>query len=134
MSSPPYTAIPLHPLVCPFCTKDNVPTTIYCYSTASNTSTGLTLLHQRLCLHYHIPLFHCIHCSDLFAPKTMSPPPYTTIPLHPLISPFCTKDNVPTIIYHYSTASTGLTFCNSMPFGAAWAYYGKVLVLASAAS
>ena len=24
--------------------------------------------------------------------------------------------------------------CNSMPFGAAWAYYGKVLVLASAAS
>ena len=23
--------------------------------------------------------------------------------------------------------------CNSMPFGAAWAYYGKVLVLASAA-
>ena len=24
--------------------------------------------------------------------------------------------------------------CNSMPFGAAWAYYGKVLVLASVAS
>ena len=24
--------------------------------------------------------------------------------------------------------------CNSMPFGAAWAYYGKVLVLVSAAS
>ena len=24
--------------------------------------------------------------------------------------------------------------CNSMPFGAAWAYYGKVLVLANAAS
>ena len=23
--------------------------------------------------------------------------------------------------------------CNSMPFGAAWAYYGKVLVLANAA-
>ena len=27
-----------------------------------------------------------------------------------------------------------VTFCNSMPFGAAWAYYGKVLVLTSAAS
>ena len=27
-----------------------------------------------------------------------------------------------------------LAFCNSMPFGAAWAYYGKVLVLASVAS
>ena len=25
------------------------------------------------------------------------------------------------------------TQCNSMPFGAAWAYYGKVLVVASAA-
>ena len=24
--------------------------------------------------------------------------------------------------------------CNSMPFGVAWAYYGKVLILASAAS
>ena len=24
--------------------------------------------------------------------------------------------------------------CNSMPFGAAWAYYGEVLVLASVAS
>ena len=24
--------------------------------------------------------------------------------------------------------------CNSIPFGAAWAYYGKVLVLASVAS
>ena len=43
----------------------------------------------------------CIHWFDLFAPKTMSPPPYTTnslhtvtiIPLHPL-----------------SNASTGLTF------------------------
>ena len=26
-----------------------------------------------------------------------------------------------------------LAKCNSMPFGAAWAYYGKVLVLANAA-
>ena len=26
----------------------------------------------------------CIHLYDLFAPKTMSPPPYTTIPLGPL--------------------------------------------------
>ena len=24
--------------------------------------------------------------------------------------------------------------CNSMPFGAAWAYYGKVLILTNAAS
>ena len=26
-----------------------------------------------------------------------------------------------------------LSYCNSMPFGAAWAYYGKVLVLISVA-
>ena len=26
-----------------------------------------------------------------------------------------------------------MKYCNSMPFGAAWAYYGKVLVLANAA-
>ena len=33
----------------------------------------------------HCPLCHCIHCIlwfDIFAPKTMSPPPYTTFPLH----------------------------------------------------
>ena len=35
----------------------------------------------------------CIQWFDLFAPKTLSPPPYTTIPLHPL-----------------HTVSTGLTF------------------------
>ena len=40
-----------------FATRDNVPTTLYHYST---TSTGLTF----------------------FAPKTMFKPPYTTIPLH----------------------------------------------------
>ena len=28
----------------------------------------------------------------------------------------------------------GATNCNSMPFSAAWAYYGKVLVLVNAAS
>ena len=49
------------------------PTTIYHYSTVSTA--------------------HCIHWFDLFAPKTMSTPPYTTIPL-------CTA----------STASSGLTF------------------------
>ena len=56
-----------------FCTKDNVPTTIYHYSTVLNA--------------------YCIHWFDLFAQKTMSPPPYTTIPL-----------------YTASTASYGLTF------------------------
>ena len=38
--------------------------------------------------------------------KTMSPPPYTTIPQHPFVWWFCTKDNVTTTIYHYSTVST----------------------------
>ena len=38
----------------------------------------------------------CIHWFDLFVPKTLSPPPYTTILL-------CTASTV-------STASTGLTF------------------------
>ena len=62
-----------------FAPKNNVPTTLYHYSTgtactancircvpcvqcvtASTASTGLTFLHQRQCPHKHIPLFHCI--------------------------------------------------------------------------
>ena len=52
----------MHPLVWPFCIKDNVPTNIYHYSTASTA--------------------YCVHWFDLFVSKTMSPPSYTTIPLH----------------------------------------------------
>ena len=85
MSPPPYTTIPLHPL--------------------HPLSTGLTFFHQRQCSHHHIPPFHCVHCIywfDLFAPKTMSPPPNATIPLHPpplhpMVWPFCTKDEC----FHY---------------------------------
>ena len=59
----------------------------------------------------HCPLCHCIHWFDIFAPKTMSPPPYITIPLCPLhtvyyilwFDLFAPKNNVPTTIYHYST-------------------------------
>ena len=29
--------------------------------------------------------------------------------------------------------SSDMAVCNSMPFGASWAYYGKVLILVSAA-
>ena len=123
----------MHPLVWPFWIKNNVPTTIYHYSTvycvhsllcplcplatvstsycvhyvnASTELTGLTFLHQRQCLHHHIPLFHgihcilltvyCIHWFDLFVSRTMSPPPYTTILLCPL--------------HTASTVSTGLNF------------------------
>ena len=50
MSPPPYTTIPLHPL-------GTGP-----LHTASTAPTGLTFLHQIQCPHYHIPLFHCIHC------------------------------------------------------------------------
>ena len=183
MSPPPYTTIPLHPLhplVWHFCPKDNVPTTIYHYSTVSTAhcihwfdlfcnkdnvpttvyhySTAYCVLHPLRPLHplvwpfcikdnvpttiYHYSTAYCVHCVlwfDLFVSKTMSPPPYTTILLHPLhtesteycihcilhpLCPLCTvstvwlhalnplvwhfwiKDNVPTTIYHYSTAST----------------------------
>ena len=82
MSPPPYTTIPLHPCVlCPL-------------HTVSTASTGLTFLYQRQCPHHHIPLFHCIHCilcplhPLVFAPKTMFPPPYTTILLHPVCTAF----------------------------------------------
>ena len=120
--------------------------------TASTASSGLTFLHERQCPHHHIPLIHCIHWFELFAPKTMSPPPYITIQLHPLhtastastffhqrtMSPppyttypmhtastassgltfFCTKDNVPTTVYHYSTASTAYCIhCVPHPLG-----------------
>ena len=83
MSPPPYTTIPL-------CTAYCVHRVLLPLSTASTASTGLTFLHQRQCPHHHISLFHCVYCIhcvhcihwfDLFAPKTMSPPPYTTIPL-----------------------------------------------------
>ena len=66
----------LHPLVCSFCTKDNVSTTIYHYSTVSTA--------------------YYIHWFDLFAPKTMSPPPYSTIPLRPL----CTASTASTHSSH----------------------------------
>ena len=42
-------------------------TTIYHYFTASTVATA-----------------YCIHWFDFFAPKTLSPPPYITIPMHPL--------------------------------------------------
>ena len=54
-------------------------TITYHYSTASTVFTAYCI--------------HCVHWFDLFAPKTMSLPPYTTIPL-------CTV----------STTSTALTF------------------------
>ena len=114
MSPPLYTTILLHPL----CTA----------STASTASSGFTFLYQRQCPHYHKPLLHCtlhtaycIHWFDIFAPKTMSPPPYITIPLCPLHSvptgltflhqrtmfspPYIT---IPLCPLH--TGSTGLTF------------------------
>ena len=71
--------------------NDNVPTT-----TASTASIGLTFLHQRQCFHHHLPLFYCVHLFDLFAPKTMSPPPYTTISLC-LLHPLCTLSTVSTV-------------------------------------
>ena len=80
---------PFHCVLHPLC-KYFIHYLLHLLCTASIASTGLTFLHQRQCPHYHIPLFHCvhcvlhhcIHCFDLFASKTMSPPPYTTIPLH----------------------------------------------------
>ena len=72
--TPPYTIIPLH--------------------TASIASTGLTFMHQRQCLHHHMALFHCVlHTAStaltFFVSKTMSPPPYTTIPLHTASTAYC---------------------------------------------
>ena len=44
----------------------------------------------------------------------------------------CTENNN---LHHFALRIKIVAiFCNSMPFGAAWAYYNKVLVLASAAS
>ena len=66
-------------------------TTIYHYSTASTVSTA-----------------YCIHWFDLFAPKTMSPSPYTIIPLHPLCK-YCVHCLLH-LLCTASTAFTGLTF------------------------
>ena len=141
---------PLHPVVQPFCPKDNVLTTIYHYFTASTaycihlfdlfapktmsplpyitiplcplhtSSTGLTFLHQRTMSpppYTTIPLHTASTASSgltFLHQRTMSPPPYTTILLCPLHTVYCiqwfdlfaSKNNVPTTIYHYSTAST----------------------------
>ena len=104
----------LCPLVWPFYTKDNVPTTIYHYCT-------VYCIH--CVLHPLCPLCDCVHCIhwfDLFAPKTMSPPPYTTIPLHTVSSGLtflhqrqCPHHHIPLfhcILHLLCTASTGLTF------------------------
>ena len=97
------------------------------------------LFAPRQCPHQHIPLFHCvlcllhtasteycIHCVnwfDLFTPKTMSPPPYTTIPLRTASTAStgltfwyqrqCPHHHIPLfycVLCPQSTASTGLTF------------------------
>ena len=118
MSPLPYTTISLC-LICPLHTASTVSTAycIHCLLHPLHTvSTDLTFLGPKTMPDHHMPLFHCIHWFDLFGPNTMSPPPYTAIPLHPmhpLIWPFCTKDIVPTTIYRYFTmskTSTGLTF------------------------
>ena len=94
MSPPPDTTILLHPL--------RTVSTVHCVHcvTASTESTGLTFLHQRQCPHHHIPLLYCVLCTVYCV----------FCPLRPLVRPFCIKDNVPTTIYHYSTAYCILWF------------------------
>ena len=114
--------------------------TVYCVHcvTASTECTGLRFLHQRQCPHHHISLFQCVlwfdlfvsknnvpttiyHCStaycihcilwfDLFAQNTMSPPPYTTILLHPLRTCIHYVHCVLRPLHTASTASSALTF------------------------
>ena len=96
MSPPPYTTIPLHPL----CTVTTIKLHPLC-----TVSTDLTFLHQRRCPHHHIPLFHCIP-RPLHTTSTAYCVHCILHPLYPLVWPFCTKDNVPNTIYHYSTVST----------------------------
>ena len=81
----PYTTIPLH--------------------TASTASSGGTFLHQRQCPHHHIPLFYCVlHTASTVS--TVYCVPCVTASTESTGLTFCIKDNVPTTIYHYSTAST----------------------------
>ena len=93
MSPPPYITIPLHTAhyilwFDLFAPKNNLPTTIYHYSTAHGilhtASTGLTFCTKDnvSATIYHYSTAYCVLWFDLFAPKTMSPPPYTTILLH----------------------------------------------------
>ena len=86
-------------------TVDNVPTTIYHYSTASTVYCMHCIL-RPLCIVSSVYCVHCIHWFDLSAPKTMSPPLYTTILLRTASTglTFLHQGQCPTIIYHYSTA------------------------------
>ena len=83
MSQPPYTTIPLHPLVWPFCVPTTNSITVYCihlWPFCTTMSPYIQLLHTESTV-------YCIHC--LFAPKTI--PSYTTsstvslCPSHPLV-------------------------------------------------
>ena len=125
MSPPPYTTMPLHPLCTAStgltflhqrqCPHHHIPL-FHCILCPLHTaSTGLTFLYQRQCPSHHIPLFHCIHCVTasitstgltILHQRTMSPPPYTTIPLHTVSPP----PHITIALCSASTASTGLTF------------------------
>ena len=86
----------MHPLVWPFWIKNNVPTTIYHYSTV-----------------------YCVH--SLLCPLCT----VSTMWMHPLnwlVWPFCTKDNVSTTIYHYSMASTAYCLLHTASTGFTFLY------------
>ena len=138
----------MHPLVWPFGTKDNVPTTIYHYSTASTVSTGLTFLHQRQCPHHHIPLFHCaLHPLHIVSTASSGLTflhqrqcPHHHIPLihrdlHPLHTAFtvfcgltflyqrqCSHYHIP--LFHYILHPASTSYCvHCMPY---MAYVGNL--------
>ena len=69
---------------------------------------------------------YCIHWFDLFAPKTMSLPPYTTIPLHPLCTAStgltilhqrqCSHHHIPLFYGIHCILTTAFTVCTGLTF------------------
>ena len=53
---------------------------------------------------------------------------FSDFPEYTCLNHFLMKDRI-----NNNLTKRKMNNCNSMPFGAAWAYYGSVLVLASAA-
>ena len=78
-----------------FAPKNNVPTTIYHYSTVSTA--------------------HYIHWFDLFAPKTMSPPPYTTMPL-------CTASSGLTFLHQRQCPQHNIPLCHCVLHTLVWLF------------
>ena len=71
------------------------------------------------------------HSSRMHTDRAITRPSSESVSMRPIVDRQTPVKTLPSLAVGNKEAFQSK--CNSMPFGAAWAYYGKVLVLASAA-